>query len=149
MSDEFCYLLRVRYSECDAQKVVFNAKYAEYVDVAATEFMRAIWGSYDELVASGIDTQVVKLLIEWAGPAHFDEVLAIKIKPLRIGTTSYTLQVDFYHYGESKKIATAEIIYVMVSAVEHIKMEIPADMRMQLEQGAPGVLIDHAGAKCT
>jgi len=36
----FRLLLRVRYGECDAQQVVFNARYGDYVDVAATEFYR-------------------------------------------------------------------------------------------------------------
>jgi acyl-CoA thioesterase FadM len=40
----FRYLLRVRYGECDAQKIVYNARYGDYVDLAATEFLRAIWG---------------------------------------------------------------------------------------------------------
>ena len=46
MTNDFCYLLRVRYSECDAQKVVFNGRYSDYVDIAAGEFTRAIWGDY-------------------------------------------------------------------------------------------------------
>ena len=32
----FRYYLRVRYIECDAQKVVFNSRYGEYVDVSIT-----------------------------------------------------------------------------------------------------------------
>jgi hypothetical protein len=32
----------VRDIECDAQKVVFNSRYGEYVDVAINEFVRAI-----------------------------------------------------------------------------------------------------------
>ena len=37
----FRYYLRVRYIECDAQKVVFNSRYSEYVDVSINEFLRA------------------------------------------------------------------------------------------------------------
>lgn len=37
----FRYYLRVRYDECDAQKVVFNARYGAYVDLAVGEFYRA------------------------------------------------------------------------------------------------------------
>ena len=37
----FRYYLRVRYIECDAQKVVFNSRYSEYVDVGFSEFLRA------------------------------------------------------------------------------------------------------------
>ena len=39
----FRYYLRVRYQECDSQHVVFNAHYSAYVDLAMSEFMRAIW----------------------------------------------------------------------------------------------------------
>jgi acyl-CoA thioester hydrolase len=41
MSVPFRYYLRVRYIECDAQKVVFNSRYSEYVDVSVNEFLRA------------------------------------------------------------------------------------------------------------
>ena len=42
MALPFRYYLRVRYIECDAQKVVFNSRYSEYVDVSINEFLRAI-----------------------------------------------------------------------------------------------------------
>ena len=37
--------LRVRYGECDAQGVVFNAPYLAWFDVAMTELWRAAFGS--------------------------------------------------------------------------------------------------------
>ena len=40
--NRFRYYLRVRYSECDAQKVVFNSRYGDYIDLATTEFLRAL-----------------------------------------------------------------------------------------------------------
>ena len=149
MRNEFCHLLRVRYSECDAQKVVFNGRYVDYIDVAVTEFMRVIWGNYNDILSKGIDIQVVKLSINWKAPAHFDDVIAITVKSIRIGTSSYTLQVDFYNHKTAANIASAEIIYVMVSAGDHKKMEIPKDMRKKLEEGAPGTTVDHAGIDST
>ena len=41
MTAPFRYYLRVRYQECDAQHVVFNARYGDYVDLACFEFLRA------------------------------------------------------------------------------------------------------------
>ncbi len=149
MRDEFCHLLRVRYSECDAQKVVFNGRYVDYIDIAVTEFLRVIWGNYDDMLSKGIDSQVVKLSINWKAPAHFDDVIAITVKSIRIGSSSYTLQVDFYNHKTAVDIASAEITYVMVSAGEHKKMEIPKDMRKKLAEGSPGKRIDHAGADST
>ncbi len=147
MTNDFCYLLHVRYAECDAQKVVFNARYADYADIAVGEFSKAIWGSYQDLLAIGIDNQVISYSINWSAPARFDDVLAITVKPNKVGNTSYSLHVDFYNYDTQVKIASAEIVNVMVSASDHKKMIIPENMRQQFESGARGVEIDHAGVK--
>lgn len=64
MSAPFRLRLRVRYGECDAQQVVFNARYGDYIDIAATEFYRALFGSYQALVERGLDSQVVRQLTE-------------------------------------------------------------------------------------
>lgn len=145
MNNEFCYLLRVRYSECDAQKVVFNGRYSDYVDIAIYEYTRVVWGDYNDIESKGIDYQVVSYSINWSGPAHFDEVLTATVKPIKIGNSSFEFQVDFYKHGSEDLIASAKIVYVMVSADEHVKMAIPQDMRSQLEKGAPSITVDHAG----
>jgi acyl-CoA thioester hydrolase len=147
MNKEFCYRLRVRYSECDAQKVVFNGRYSDYVDLAVGEYTRVIWGDYNSILSNGIDNQVVSYSINWKAPAHFDEVISITVKPIRIGNSSYEFQVEFYNYESHKLIASAKIVYVMVSVTQHEKMEIPQNMRKQLEKGAFGIEVDHAGLK--
>ena len=42
MREPFRYYLRVRYNECDAQRVVFNGHYGTYVDMAVTECENAL-----------------------------------------------------------------------------------------------------------
>jgi acyl-CoA thioester hydrolase len=54
MTPPFRYYLRVRSIECDAQKVLVNSRYGEYVDVAINEFLRAI-GVLSEFVAAHLD----------------------------------------------------------------------------------------------
>lgn len=144
MNNTFCYLLRTRYSECDAQKVVFNSRYADYLDVAVTEFMRVIWGNYNDLLAQGVDNQMVSYAIDWQSSACFDEVIAISVSTVHIGNTSYTLQVEFTNHETGAKVATAKVIYVMVDAVLQTKMAIPKDLRAPLELGATGYTVDHA-----
>ena len=90
----FRLLLRVRYGECDAQQVVFNARYGDYVDVAATEFYRAVFGSYQALLEQGLDSQVVRMVTDWSAPARFDDVLQLEVRTLRLGNSSFTLEVD-------------------------------------------------------
>jgi len=142
---DFTQLLRVRYSECDAQQIVFNGKYAEYVDVAATEFMRAVWGEYKKVLAMGIDSQVVNLTISWKAPAVFDDVLAISVIATHIGNTSYTLAFSISNHATGLEIAHAETVYVAVSISEAGKIPIPTDLKEKLQNGAPGVIVNHAG----
>ena len=142
----FNYLLRVRYYECDAQQVVFNARYGDYIDTAATEFFRAVFGDYRNLLAAGLDTQVVRQVVEWQAPARFDDVLTVAVETQRVGNSSFQLGFAIRRYGDEQPIANAEVVYVMVDAQAFTKLTIPEDIREQLTLGAPGVVTDHAGA---
>ena len=83
MSERFRFRFRVRYNECDAQLVVFNARYADYVDLAMTEFMRSLGRDYNALLARGLDNQVVKMTLEWQAPARFDDVIDVHVRTLK------------------------------------------------------------------
>ena len=140
----FTYYLRVRYGECDAQKVVFNSRYGDYVDVAVNEFLRAL-GYQDQLLSGELDFQLVKQTIEWRAPARFDQVLAVSVAATRLGTTSFTFTTEFRIAGDERVICTVETVYVMVDAHTLAKKPIPDDIRAAFERGAPGVETDHAG----
>ena len=139
----FRYYLRVRYGECDAQKVVFNSRYSDYVDVSINEFLRAI-GVLGDFVYGHLDFQLVKQTVEWKAPARFDQVLELSIVPTRLGNTSFTLATEFRIAGEEALIATSESVYVHVDTHTLKKAPIPARLREALERGAPGKHVDHA-----
>ncbi len=145
MTKPFTHYLRVRYSECDAQQIVFNAKYAEYVDIAATEFTRAIWGDYADVLAQGIDNQVVSLKIDWQAPAKFDEVLAIQVDVEHIGNTSYAFKLYFSNHAKETRLAEATIVYVCVDSKTYQKKALPEHLREKLAAGAAGKSTNHAG----
>jgi acyl-CoA thioester hydrolase len=139
----FAYRLRVRYGECDAQKVVFNSRYGDYVDVAAVEFMRAI-GLRAEMIDGALDYQLVKQITEWKAPARFDQVLELSVAATRLGNTSFTLRTEFRIAGEEPLIASVETVYVLVDSKALTKTPLPPHVRAALEQGAPGRVTDHA-----
>ena len=143
MKPFICYL-RVRYSECDAQKVVFNSRYGEYVDVAVNEFLRAL-GYASQLVSGELDFQLVKQTTEWRGPARFDQVLAASVFASRIGSTSFTFTTEFRIAGDDRVMCTVETVYVMVDTHTLTKKPIPDEIRAAFERGAPGVVTNHAG----
>ncbi len=74
----FSHELRVRYGECDAQGIIFNANYLAYVDVVLTEIWRQTMGSYDMLLETGVDTVVGEVNMRFLAPGRFDDVLRIE-----------------------------------------------------------------------
>src|SRR5262245_62165347 len=140
----FRYYLRVRYIECDAQKVVFNSRYCEYVDVGINEFLRAI-GQLPDFAAGDLDFQLVRQTVEWRAPARFDQVLELSISTPRLGTTSFTCLTEFPIAGDDRVIATVETIYVLVDAHTLTKRPLPDALRAALAEGGRGRVTDHAG----
>jgi len=148
MMNHFRYYLRVRYAECDAQKVVFNSRYGDYVDIAAVEFFRAL-GFGVAMINGNFDYQVVRQTVEWKAPAHFDQVIEMSVAAKQLGNTSITLTTEFRIAGADKVIVTAETVYVLFNAHTMEKMSIPADLRAALEQPAIVAVTDHAGYLAT
>ncbi len=148
MTQPFRYYLRVRYIECDAQKVVFNSRYAEYVDVSINEFLRAA-GVLQAFTEGHLDFQLVKQTVEWKAPARFDQVLELSIATTRLGTTSFTLGTEFRIAGDDgpaggRVIVTVETVYVLVDGKTLTKLPLPDDLRAALLRGAAGQVTDHA-----
>jgi acyl-CoA thioester hydrolase len=144
MEKHFRYYLRVRYSECDAQKVVFNSRYSEYIDVSTNEFFRTL--GFGEALANGsFDFQLVKQTVEWKASARYDDVLEISVHAKHLGNSSITLGAEFRIAGKEKVIAIGETVYVCVEPHSLTKVPIPADLRAALTHGAQGKVMDHAG----
>jgi acyl-CoA thioester hydrolase len=144
MSRAFRYYLRVRYIECDAQKVVFNSRYSEYVDVSINEFLRAA-GVLHDFAEGHLDFQLVKQTVEWKAPARFDQVLELSIAATRLGNTSFTVGTEFrIAGGDGKVIVTVETVYVLVDGRTLSKLPLPDSLRAALEEGAAGRATDHA-----
>ena len=140
----FRYYLRVRYIECDAQRVVFNSRYGEYVDVGVNEFLRAA-GVLDQFTAGHLDFQLVKQTIEWKSPARYDQVLELSFETVRLGTTSFTIATAIRAAGDERVLAATETVYVLMDGATLTKLPIPPDIRSALENGARGKTTDHAG----
>jgi acyl-CoA thioester hydrolase len=130
----FVHRLRVRYSECDQQGVVFNGHYLFYYDVALTELWRERVVSYPEMVALGVDVVVAEATLRYRAAARFDDLLDISMAVKHLGTTSLIIQPEF-RVGD-RLIADGEIRHVFVDPVTLAKMPIPDDFRAGLASSA-------------
>jgi YbgC/YbaW family acyl-CoA thioester hydrolase len=89
----FFHPFRVRYSEIDAQGVVFNAHYLTYFDTTITEYFRALgYDQYADARKTGIDFHIVKSVIEYKAPILFDQELEVGARVVRIGNSSLVLE---------------------------------------------------------
>lgn len=142
VAEPFRLLLRVRYGECDPQGIVFNARYGDYLDVAACEYCRALFGGVD--ASTGIDWRLVRQLTEWKAPARFDDVLEIHVVTRAVGTTSFTLGFEARRFPSGPTLVTSVTVYVVVDPRTGQKLPVPERHREALVTGAAGMLVDQA-----
>ncbi|MFJ9855691.1 acyl-CoA thioesterase [Streptomyces sp. NPDC101150] len=127
MTKLFTHRLRVRYSECDQQNVVFNGHYLFYYDVAMTELWRETTEGYESMVKSGTDVVVAEARIRYLQGARYDELIDIDMPISRLGTTSMIVRPRF-KVGE-RLIAEGEVRHVFTDTVTGGKKEMPDAIR--------------------
>jgi acyl-CoA thioester hydrolase len=130
----FVHRLRVRYSECDQQGVVFNGHYLFYYDVALNELWRDRIGPYTEMISRGFDLVVAEATIRYRAAARFDDELDISMGVAHLGTTSMVVRPVF-RVGDDT-IADGEIRHVFVDPSTLVKKAMPDDVRAALSGSA-------------
>ncbi|MGY3444482.1 MULTISPECIES: acyl-CoA thioesterase [unclassified Bradyrhizobium] len=126
----FHFPFRVRYSEVDAQAVVFNAHYLTYFDTAITEYFRALGYDYlGEVARTGVDFHTVKSVVEYKAPIRFDEDIEVCVRVARIGRSSINLALAIFAKGSDDLRATGEIIWVATDQKTHQSVAVTEDLR--------------------
>jgi acyl-CoA thioester hydrolase len=142
----FRHYVRVRYQECDTQLVVFNARYADYIDLANTQFLIAAMPGRD-LFRGSFEIQLKKQVMEWFAPARFNDVIEISTWVSRFGRSSFDMRFELRIAGEPNLIVVADTVYVHVTGEKGAwkSAPLPDAERALLEAGARGRIVDHAG----
>ena len=128
---ELRHRLRVRYSDCDPQGVLFNANYLTYFDIAITELWREAFGSYEELTGKhGLDIVVAEATVRYRAPIRFDEEVEVVPTITHLGTTSMRTEISIE--GDMGLAAEGEIRHVFVRHGTAEKTPMPDDVRAGL-----------------
>jgi acyl-CoA thioester hydrolase len=129
----FSWTFRVRYHECDAQGIVFNAHYFAYFDMTITEVFRAAFpgGGYADLVAAhGVDVVVAEATARFHGSARFDDEIELTAQITRLGTTGMTTALEVRR--DDATLVTGDLRHVFVDAATWEKTPIPDAVRSAL-----------------
>lgn len=127
MTPPFVHQLRVRYHECDAQGIVFNANHFAYFDITLTELWRAAFGSYDAMVESGSDVVVVDAQATFYASPRFDDLLDIEMSIAELGNSS--MISEFAEKRNGDLLVSGRMVHVFVDPKTMDKQPIPDQIR--------------------
>lgn len=138
----FFHPFRVRYSEIDAQGVVFNAHYLTYFDTAITEYFRSLGIELmTEAKATGIDFHTVRCLVEYRQPIRFDQEIEVGCRAARLGRSSLGFALGIFGKGDAGLLASGEVVWVHTDQRTHQSTPIGDRLRGLLQQREGGRLI--------
>ncbi len=127
--------LRVRWSECDLQGIVYNACYLTYLEVAQVEYFRNLGILiYDEKQRASFDTATVKATLEFKAPARLDEMIDVYTRVSRIGSTSFTMETEIYREDSDFLLVNAEVVYVNYDSDQSVARPVSDDVRARINK---------------
>ena len=130
---EFRHRLRVRYSECDPQGIVFNARYLEYFDIGITELWREAMGPYQSVMeAHGVDIVVAEANVRYLSSLRFDEEFDLVMGVEHMGTTALVTAIAC-DGADGHRAAEGTIRHVFIKPGTAAKTPIPDGIRAALE----------------
>ena len=135
-SEDFRFICteRVRWSDCDAQGIVFNGSYFDYLEVAQAEYFRNLgFVLYDPGGRRHFDTATVKATLEYISPAKVDDLIDIHWKVERIGNSSLTTRSEIRNRASGGLILRADIIYVNFDSDAGVSRRVQDDLRTLIE----------------
>jgi acyl-CoA thioester hydrolase len=136
LTPPFVYQLRVRYHECDAQGIVFNAHHFAYFDMTLTELWREAFGSYDAVREDfGTDAMVKDAQATFHASPRFDDILDVEMTIEKLGNSS--MVSTFEEKRDGRLLVSGRLVHVFVDPVTFKKQEIPPEVRARLEPYVP------------
>jgi acyl-CoA thioester hydrolase len=129
---KYSALMRVGFSDTDAQGIVYYGRYMPYFDTARVEYHRHLG-----LLMTGDEEQQPVMratTIEYHAPARFDDLLEVFIRVSRIGRTSITFECAAYRVEDDVLMVTANQTLVLVDLDERKPCPIPESYRKHIEE---------------
>ena len=122
--------LRVRWMECDAQGIVYNGAYMDYLEEGQADYFRNLGFSIYQVAEAGyFDSVVVKVVLEYKAPARVEDLLDIFVRVSKLGTTSVTLDMEIYLQGSESLLTTMQVVYVGYFTESGNTRPVPDDIR--------------------
>ena len=131
----FSYNFRIRYSEVDAQKIVYNSHYLTFLDVSIFEFFNSIGFNQEKYIKdTNNEFHTVKAIVEYKAPATLGDTVEVFTRIKNIGNSSITFQQEIYLLKSNDLIATGEIVWVNTNQDKMKPTRVPDHLRDLLKE---------------
>lgn len=125
--------IAVRFRDIDGMGHVNNAVYFTYIEHARTDYLMDVMGvkRMDE-----VDWIVATASLAFKRPVAYGDPIEVRVRPSKIGTTSFTLAYEIRDKRGDELVAEGETVIVMFDYAKHEKKPIPPAVRARLEKDA-------------
>jgi acyl-CoA thioester hydrolase len=119
--------VRVRYSETDADGVVYYANYLVYFEVARVELLRALGCPIETVAARGLTLPVVEVRARYLRPGRLDDLLTVAVFKGAVGRASF--EFDYLVRRGDELLASGWTRLACVEAVSGRAVALPGWLR--------------------
>jgi acyl-CoA thioester hydrolase len=100
MSWAYTHTERIRFGDLDAMRHLNNVVFLRYFESARIAYLNEVLEQHDPVNRDGgFGFIFASCHIDYRSPGHFDEEVAIRVRPAEIGTKSLKLEFDM-HVGD-------------------------------------------------
>lgn len=133
------YQRKVRFSDSDAQGIVFNGNYLTYFDDTITDYFDALGLTWSDFQERGYDMVLGHVDIDFRSPARIGETLVTGARVTRVGRTSVTFDLKTWELESHRTVVEGREIQVVLDATTFEKTEVPGFFIEAVErlQGGP------------
>jgi acyl-CoA thioester hydrolase len=138
VSEPFVHRVEVHFYEVDQVGVVFNAWYLAWCDDARLAYLASRGYGLEEARAADALPLVRHADIEWLASLQAGDHAEIVVRPVRVGTTSFTLRHEIHRADDQMLCAVLTVTYVAAGVAERVKRALPLGLREALEKDQQG-----------
>ena len=126
--------VKVRYSEIDCQRIVYNSHYLTYFDISISELLDDLFDQDTYIKETNNEFHTVAVQMDFKAPARLNDQLEVYSSIKKVGNSSLIFYQEIYKEGSDELLNNAEIVWVHTNQAEMKAATIPEDLRKKLDK---------------
>ena len=126
--------IKVRYSEIDCQRIVYNSHYLTYFDISISELLDDVFNQDRYIKETNNEFHTVAVQMNFKAPARLNDQLEVYSSIKKIGNSSLMFYQEIYKEGSDELLNSAEIVWVHTNQTEMKAATIPEDLRKKFDK---------------